>query len=86
MTGASYESLAEFFTPYGQIEEIILVPEKSFCFVQFSTVKNAQQAFDECNGQKSLRENSVPIYLSYISSIPEQYKKGIKSCSRKKMI
>ena len=79
MTGASYESLAEFFTPYGQIEDIILVPEKSFCFVQFSTTKNAQHAFDECNGQKSLRENNLPIYLSYVSMIPEQFRKGTKS-------
>ena len=79
MTGASYEILAEFFTPYGRIVDIILVPEKSFCFVQFSETKNAQQAFDECNGQKSLRENNVPIYLSYVSTIPEHFKKGKKS-------
>ena len=76
VTGATYESLAELFSPHGNLEEIILVPGKSFCFIKYLKVENSLNAFEGCHGIQTLSEAKVPIYLSYVTDIPPQYKKG----------
>ena len=75
VTGASYESLAELFSPYGDLEDIYLVPGKSFCFIKYHNVEDTIKAYDDCNGQKSLRDVKIPIYISYVSHIPENFQK-----------
>ena len=79
VTGATYESLAELFSPYGNLEEIVLVPGKSFCFIKYVKVENSLNAFEGCHGIQSLSESKLAIYLSYVTNIPQQYKKGKKS-------
>ena len=81
VTGATYESLAELFSPHGNLEEIILVPGKSYCFIKYLKVENSLNAFEDCNGIQTLSEAKLPIYLSYVTHIPPQYKKGKNSYS-----
>ena len=75
VTGASYESLAELFSPYGDLENIYIVPGKSFCFIKYHTVDDTIKAYEDCNGNKSLKEVKIPIYMAYVSNIPEKFQK-----------
>ena len=76
VTGASYESLAELFAPYGDLEDIVLVPEKSFCFIKYLNVETALKAYEDCNGQKSLKDVKIPIYISFVNHIPVQFQES----------
>ena len=72
MTGATYESIIEAFSPFGNIENVTLVPGKSFSFVSFFNEKTAELVYNEFSGgQKSLSDSKNPIYMSYITEIPE---------------
>ena len=83
MTGATYESIIEAFSPFGNIENVTLVPGKSFSFVSFSNEKTAELVYNEFSGsQKTLSDSKNPIYMSYISEIPEnlQNDETFESC------
>ena len=72
MTGATYESIIEAFSSFGNIENVTLVPGKSFSFVSFSNENIAKLVYNEFSGgQKTLSDSKNPIYMSYISEIPE---------------
>lgn len=76
MTGATYESIIESFSSYGEIEDVTLVPGKSFSFITFSDIKSAKSAFDDSNGQKCLSALKNPIYISFVNDIPEKFKQS----------
>ena len=74
MTGATYENVIEAFGPLGAIENVTLVPGKSFCFVSFSSEESAKLVINEFNGLKSLNSSNNPIYLSFVNEIPDEFK------------
>ena len=58
MTGASYEELFQVFAPFGQIEEVQLMPNKSYSFVTFEDLQSAAAAFEAVHGKHHLQQNS----------------------------
>lgn len=74
MTGATYESILEAFIEFGEIEDINLVPGKSFSFVTFVDTDSAERAYEESNGKKSLTQSKNPIFMTYVNSIPDNFK------------
>lgn len=47
-----------------------MLPGKSCCFVRYKNVDSATIAFENINGKLNVGQNSKPIYLSYVESIP----------------
>ena len=73
MTGATLEDILNLFEKYGKIEDVTLVRDKAFCFITFSEIESAMNAFDDSNGKKSLRDSSNPMYMTYVNNIPEKF-------------
>ncbi|XP_023330645.1 alkylated DNA repair protein alkB homolog 8 [Eurytemora carolleeae] len=70
VTGASREALLSLFSGICSVENLILVPQKSYAFLVFPSLHDAQQGMERVNGKMSL-DGKGPIYLSYILSVPE---------------
>lgn len=49
---------------------MILPPNKSYCFLKFPSLEDAQQVMNKFNGEKMFEENGFPVLFSYCKSIP----------------
>lgn len=68
VTGLQYEQVAKLFAQYGQVENIVMLPKKSYCFVVYTTVESAVKAYQFVNAQTKLQNMDGPIYLLYTKS------------------
>lgn len=62
--------ILEKINEFVQLQDFILLPNKSYCFLQFETSKDAEIALEKLNG-KPLGQNSVPLLMCYCSKIPQ---------------
>lgn len=74
MNGLSEETVHEYFSKHGIIEQIIMLPGKSCCFVSYKETNDARTAYENINGKLNLAQDGKPLYLSYTESIPETNK------------
>ena len=51
MTGASYEELFSIFSPFGDLDEIQLLPNRSFSFIHLSQVDACEKAFENLHAK-----------------------------------
>jgi hypothetical protein len=58
MTGASYEDLFEIFSRFGDLEDIQLLPNRSYSFIVFSDVASSAAAFENVHAKHHLPQNS----------------------------
>ncbi|KAJ9601051.1 hypothetical protein L9F63_000786 [Diploptera punctata] len=71
-TGLQEEELLELCSTYGEIEEIVMLPGKSYCFIIFKNVQNASEAYIAINGKmKITSSDSGPLNLVYAEKVPE---------------
>lgn len=68
VNGLSRNDLLEVFSQYGQIEHIIMLPHKSYCFICFVNVQEATTAYDKINGKITSLSNQLVLYLIYTKS------------------
>lgn len=64
MTGISYEELFEIFEPFGLVEEIQLLPNRSYSFVVFEEIDSTVSAYEAVHGNMSylkIRNNRIKI-------------------------
>ena len=66
------ETIYEEFSKYGSVEDIVMLPEKSCCFLSFKNISVATNAYEAINGNLNIGQNNKPIYLSYVDQIPEK--------------
>ncbi|XP_067663773.1 alkylated DNA repair protein alkB homolog 8-like [Haliotis asinina] len=72
--GLTQQEVCDLFSKHGQVTEIIMLPQKPYCFVCFSLTDDAQKAFHAANGflfrkgQNSSQD--VYFYTSYVSQVP----------------
>ena len=65
-TGLQEEQLLELCLAYGEIDEITMLPGKSYCFVVFKDELNAAEAYSAIHGKRKLTHSeSGPLYLAY---------------------
>ena len=69
-TGSTYEELVELFEKYGIIEDLLLLPDKSYSFLTFTEVDAASKAFKAVHANMPLPSQNNVLYLSYVSNIP----------------
>lgn len=56
------------FQEFGSIDQILLLPEKSFSIVAFTEASSASVAYDKLNGSIKLTQHGQPLYLTYAPS------------------
>ncbi|XP_048244026.1 alkylated DNA repair protein alkB homolog 8-like [Haliotis rufescens] len=72
--GVTQQEVLDVFNKHGRVTEIIMLPQKPYCFVCFSRTSDAQEAFEAVNGflfrkgQNSSQD--VYFYISYVSQVP----------------
>lgn len=77
-TGIVEQALMEEVLKYGRAGEIVMIANKSYCFLKFADRTDAESVFEGMNGKSKLGQNGCVIYMSYFNSIPlvEDYNKN----------
>lgn len=52
------------------VADLIMVPKKSFCFMEFQSTSDSQTIFEALNGFCTLGQNGAPLLMSYCAGIP----------------
>ncbi|KAK6976876.1 Alkylated DNA repair protein alkB 8 [Biomphalaria glabrata] len=68
------EDLLPLFQQYGEVQEIVMLPRKQYCFVSYSLERDAEQAFKKLNGfllrQCKDPTQNVVLYLFFVKEAP----------------
>ncbi|CAJ1065618.1 LOW QUALITY PROTEIN: alkylated DNA repair protein alkB homolog 8 [Xyrichtys novacula] len=68
--GVSREELSTVLKEFGELEKLIMHPQKPYAFVTYRSEESAQKAHIHLNGEKlQCGDNSVTLYLSYVDSV-----------------
>ena len=70
-TGSTYEHLLECFESYGVVEDVLLIPDKSYSFITFFDVEAASSAYKKIHGIGTLSYDNNVLYLAFINEIPK---------------
>ncbi|XP_058041787.1 alkylated DNA repair protein alkB homolog 8 isoform X1 [Ahaetulla prasina] len=57
----------------GQVENILMPPNKPYSFVQYGRTADSKQAYDSLNGKELILDNSsqkVVLYFNYVEKVP----------------
>jgi hypothetical protein len=58
MTGISYEELFEIFNPFGDLEDVQLLPNRSYSFIHFADVASSNVAYEKIHGKFVLPQDT----------------------------
>lgn len=64
------ELLDEVNRQHVAVADLIMVPKKSFCFLEFLSILDSQAVLEALNGTCTLGQNGAPLLMSYCASIP----------------
>lgn len=56
---------------HGKVVRVVMIPGKSYCFIEYANIEDAECAFYRMHGQSQLGQNGVVLYLSYVDLIPD---------------
>ncbi|KAJ8298479.1 hypothetical protein KUTeg_025010 [Tegillarca granosa] len=72
--GMSVDEVDSIFSPYGELDDIILLPQKPYAFVCFSNTENALEAYNNLNGFQinptEKRPTTLTLYIFFVSKVP----------------
>jgi alkylated DNA repair protein alkB homolog 8 len=68
--GISTESLVEEVTKYAELQEITLIPMKSYCFLRFKEKVEAEAVYEAMNGKSEVGQNNSPVLMGFCEGIP----------------
>ncbi|CAH1984659.1 unnamed protein product [Acanthoscelides obtectus] len=71
VNGLSEETILEYFSPYGAISNIVMLPGKSCSFFSYVSIDIAREAFEATNGKLTVAQDNKPVYLLYSEQLPE---------------
>ncbi|XP_022164867.1 alkylated DNA repair protein alkB homolog 8-like isoform X2 [Myzus persicae] len=71
VNGLSRKDVLQVFSQYGQIERIIMLPHKSYCFICYTNVQDAINALDKVNWKVNSLPEQKLFYLIYTVSVPK---------------
>uniref|UniRef100_A0A3B4WE36 tRNA (carboxymethyluridine(34)-5-O)-methyltransferase n=1 Tax=Seriola lalandi dorsalis TaxID=1841481 RepID=A0A3B4WE36_SERLL len=76
--GVGREELSTVLKEMGEVETLLMPPQKPYAFVTYRSEESAQRAHAHLNGQKlQCGENSVTLYLSYVDSVTCEEKNSV---------
>ncbi|KAL0272725.1 UNVERIFIED_CONTAM: hypothetical protein PYX00_005587 [Menopon gallinae] len=67
----SQENIFEVFSAFGPIENIVMIPEKSYSFLVFKDMSSAEAAYTRKNNQEIWPSIKGPVYLAFLEKLPE---------------
>ncbi|XP_011196240.1 alkylated DNA repair protein alkB homolog 8 [Zeugodacus cucurbitae] len=70
-TGLTEECVLSNAIQYAPVQQVIMLPNKSYCFLECDAVTNAEHIFNNMHGRAGLEQRGGVIYLSYFKSLPE---------------
>lgn len=65
VSGIDREKIINIFSQYSSVRRVVMIPRKSYCFVQCVDEINARRALDAISGKLFLPELNGPLYLLY---------------------
>lgn len=65
VSGIQHEDVVELFAKYGVVQKVLMIPGKSYCFVEFKNVLDAETAYSAVNGKVKLDKMDGVIYLLF---------------------
>lgn len=77
MNGVDRIFIVKLFKMFGMVEQVIMVPQRSYSFVTFTNVNDAKSAMDNINGRSldstlELGKTGLILYLSYLRRVPDE--------------
>lgn len=70
VSGIQQEDVVQLFTKFGVVQKVLMIPGKSYCFVEFKDVSDAETAYSSVNGKQKLDKMDGVIYLLFTDSVP----------------
>lgn len=68
VNGLSRKDVLQVFSQYGQVEHIVMIPFKSYCFVCYANIEEAIHAYNNINGKMNNLTDRQIFYLIYTNS------------------
>ncbi|XP_050525554.1 alkylated DNA repair protein alkB homolog 8-like isoform X2 [Daktulosphaira vitifoliae] len=69
--GLGRSQLVKLFSQFGTLENVVMLPFKSYCFVSYFNVDDAKKALNNINGKKNALFDHQLVYLIYTESVPK---------------
>ncbi|XP_047121255.1 alkylated DNA repair protein alkB homolog 8 [Schistocerca piceifrons] len=79
VSGMKRESLLEMFSSYGLVEEIVMLPGKSYSFIVYQEPSAAALAYNAVHGKQLKEFNMRCLYLAYTEKLPDTQKLNISN-------
>jgi len=68
VNGLSRNDVLQVFSQYGQVDHIIMLPYKSYCFICYTNIQEAINAWEKVNGKVNSLPEQQLFYLIYTVS------------------
>lgn len=68
VNGFSRKDVLQVFSRYGIVQCIIMLPNKSYCFICYANMQEAIFAYDKVNGKMNNLSDQKILYLIYTNS------------------
>lgn len=73
LTGISEEDIVNYFCHYGQINNVVMVPQKSYCFIVFKNLSSAVECFASTTLPSVSSLSKDPLCILYVEDVPSKH-------------
>ncbi|XP_075168009.1 tRNA (carboxymethyluridine(34)-5-O)-methyltransferase ALKBH8 [Haematobia irritans] len=70
-TGLTEELILESAEKYGRILRLLMLPNKSYCFMECASEEDAENIVKNMNGISKIGQKEAVVYLSYFVELPQ---------------
>uniref|UniRef100_A0A1A9ZNI5 Fe2OG dioxygenase domain-containing protein n=1 Tax=Glossina pallidipes TaxID=7398 RepID=A0A1A9ZNI5_GLOPL len=78
-TGLTEELVLLTAEQYGKVAKLLMLPNKSYCFLECMSQEDAELIFGNMHGKANIGQNETVIYMSYFQQLPAL---GVDTCSK----
>ncbi|XP_015434660.1 PREDICTED: alkylated DNA repair protein alkB homolog 8, partial [Dufourea novaeangliae] len=71
VTGFQRETLQNIIDPIISEYDVIMPPNKSYCFIKFYSIEDAEYAYNRIHGQIRINELGALLYATFTESVPD---------------
>ncbi|XP_043263037.1 alkylated DNA repair protein alkB homolog 8 [Colletes gigas] len=71
MTGLQRETLQNVVDPLVSKYDLVMLPNKSYCFIKFYSINDAEYVYNKIHGQIKLEGRNTPLYASFTETDPK---------------
>ncbi|XP_046394315.1 alkylated DNA repair protein alkB homolog 8 [Ischnura elegans] len=70
VSGMQREEVVDLFSPFGVIENVVMLPGKSYSFVAFTNEDDSKKAFEAIHGKVKIQICDATLFLAYCERVP----------------